>query len=37
MIPELQNILDVIKVVLDSIKQFIEQLVAIVKGEFKDE
>lgn len=31
MVPELQNVLDVIKTVINNIKEFLEQLVAIVK------
>lgn len=31
MVPELQNVLDTIKSVIENIKEFLEQLVAIVK------
>lgn len=33
MIPQLANVLDVIKTVFESIKKFFEELVKIVKGE----
>lgn len=37
MIPELQNVLDVIKTVFDSIMEFVEKLADIFKGAFEKE
>lgn len=36
MIPQLQNVIDAFRTILDSIKAFVEQLIAIVKGEFEE-
>ena len=33
MIPELENVLAVFKTVIDSIRAFVEQLLAIIKGD----
>ena len=33
MIPQLENVIAVIKTVFESIKKFFEQIVAIIKGE----
>ena len=36
MIPELENVLAVFKTVIDSIRAFFEQLLAIIKGDKED-
>ena len=36
MIPELENVLAVFKTVIDSIRAFVEQLLAIIKGDKED-
>lgn len=36
MIPELENVLAVFKIVIDSIRAFFEQLLAIIKGDKED-
>lgn len=37
MIPELENVLEVIKTIIESIKKFFADLIAIVKGTEGDE